>query len=54
MGGKYARAKKAAAFENVDKSIVIKDITKFYKTAENGIYSKYLKGFLRGVKESGH
>jgi hypothetical protein len=54
MDRKYSRSKTAAAFEEMDKSIVIKDLTKFYKTAENGIFRKYLGDFLRGVKESGH
>ncbi len=54
MGGKYARAHTAAAFKNVDKAVVIKDVTEFYKTADGGAYAKYLDDFLLAVKESGY
>ena len=53
MGGKYARAHTAAAFKDVDKALVIKDLTMFYKTADGGAYAKYLDDFLQAVKESG-
>jgi hypothetical protein len=53
MGGKYARAHTAAAFKNIDKAEVIKDLTKFYKTADGGAYAKYLDDFLQAVEESG-
>jgi hypothetical protein len=52
--GKYARAKTAAAFKGVDKAEVIRDLTEFYKTADNGAYLKYLDDFLNAVKESGY
>jgi hypothetical protein len=39
MGGMYARAHTAAAFKNIDKAQVIKDLTKFYKTADGGAYA---------------
>jgi hypothetical protein len=52
-GGKYARSKGAAHFETMDKAQVIKDLTEFYKTAEGGIFEKYLPDFLQAVKESG-
>ena len=54
MGGKYARAHTAAAFKNVDKAEVIKDLTEFYKTADGGAYAKYLDAFLQAVIESGY
>ena len=53
MGGKYARAHTAAAFKDLDKAQVIKDLTNFYKTADGGAYAKYLDDFLQAVKESG-
>jgi hypothetical protein len=52
MGGKYARAHTAAAFKDLDKAQVIKDLTNFYKTADGGAYAKYLDDFLQAVKES--
>jgi hypothetical protein len=54
MDGKYARRHTAAHFEGIDKATVVKDLTKFYKTAEGGIFKKYLNDFLRAVKESGY
>ena len=51
-GGKYARANTSAAFKNMDKAEVIKDLTEFYKTADGGAYSKYLDDFLQAVTES--
>lgn len=53
MGGKYARAKTAAAFKSMDKSEIIRDLTIFYKTADGGAYRKYLADFLKAVEESG-
>ncbi len=53
MDGKYARAHSAKAFIDIDKAQVIKDLTKFYKTADGGAYAKYLDDFLQAVTESG-
>ena len=54
MGGKYARRKSAAPFVGVDKNEVIRDLTEFYKKADNGEYRKYLNDFLNALKESGY
>ncbi|QDU58543.1 putative deoxyribonuclease RhsB [Aeoliella mucimassa] len=54
MNCKYARAKGAGAFKSIDRKEVIRDLTEFYKTADGGIYKKYLNDFLQAVKESGY
>lgn len=53
MNGKYARSKGADYFKNIDKKTVIKDLQKFYKSAEGGIFKDYLRDFLQAVAETG-
>ena len=52
LGGKYARAKGTAAFKDLDRAEVIKDLTEF-KTAEGGIFKEYLPGFLAEIEKAG-
>ncbi len=42
-----------ALVTDVDKAHVIKNLAEFYKTAEEGVFKKYLPDFLQAVKESG-
>ncbi len=51
--GKYARSKGAGHFKDMDKAEIIKDLTKFYKTARGGIFEKYLPNFVQAARESG-
>src|SRR5579872_77088 len=53
-GAKYSRSKGAKYFEGIDKSTVIEDLREFYKTADGGIFERFLADFEQAVLESGH
>jgi hypothetical protein len=51
-GGKYARARGAEFYKNLDPKMVIKDLREFYQTAEGGAFAEYLPDFEKAVKET--
>lgn len=54
MGGKCVRVHIPAAFKYIDKAKVIEYLINFWKTAENGPYSKYMNDVFQAVKGSGY
>jgi hypothetical protein len=51
-GGKYARARGAEFYKDLDPKMVIKDLREFYQTAEGGAFAEYLPDFEKAVKET--
>lgn len=51
-GGKYARSLGAAHFAGMNPQTIIRDLREFYRTAEGGIFAKYLPDFEQAVKET--
>ena len=49
-----AKKKTFRDIDKFDKSEMIRELTSFYKNADNGAYRKYLAEFLNAVKESGY
>jgi len=51
-GGKYSRRLSAKAFAGKELGPIINELREFYKTAEGGIFAKYLPDFEQAVKET--